>query len=204
MRSHSIPGMSIAVVSGGVLSWTNGYGMADLENFVPAQPLTVYRLASVSKPITAIAVMQLVERGALDLDAPIRRYVPEFPEKPWPITIRQLLCHQGGVRNWTEDEFVSTRHYGSLSESIGVFRDDPLVSEPGMRANDARFVYSLLGRAVEAASGQSFLEYLRLNVLEPARMEFTRADDVLAIIPNRARGYRLTGGGSLLNSPLSD
>jgi CubicO group peptidase (beta-lactamase class C family) len=178
--------------------------MADLENFVPAQPITVYRLASISKPITAVAVMQLVERGALELDAPIRRYVPEYPEKPWPITVRQLLGHQGGVRNWTEEEFVGTRHYATLAESIGVFRDDPLVHEPGTRVTYSSFGYTLLGRAIEAAGGRSYVEYLRLNVFEPAGMEYTRADDVLGIIPNRARGYRLNAGGALLNSPLSD
>jgi len=204
MRSYSIPGLSIAVVNGGELAWANGYGMADLENFVPARPVTAYRLASVSKPITAVAVMQLVEKGALDLDGPIRRYVPEFPEKPWPVTVRELLCHQGGVRNWSEDEFISTRHYATLADSIGLFRDDPLVHQPGTRATYSSFGYTLLGRAVETASGSGFIEYLRLNVFEPAGMEWTRADDVQAIIPNRARGYRLTGGGALLNSPLSD
>jgi CubicO group peptidase (beta-lactamase class C family) len=158
----------------------------------------------VSKPITAVGIMQLVEQGRLDLDAPIRRYVPEFPEKPWPVTARQLLCHQGGVRNWTEDEFVSTRHYATLADAISLFRDDPLVHEPGTHATYTSFGYTLLGRAVETASGSSFIEYLRVTVLEPAGMEWTRADDVQAIIPNRARGYRLTGGGSLLNSPLSD
>jgi CubicO group peptidase (beta-lactamase class C family) len=158
----------------------------------------------VSKPITAVAVMQLVERGALELDAPIQRYVPEYPEKPSPITVRQLLCHQGGIRNWTEDEFVSTRHYSTLAESIGAFRDDPLVNEPGTRVTYSSFGYTLLGRAIETASGHGYLEYLRVNVLEPAGMEWTRADDVMQIIPNRARGYRLTGGGALLNSPLSD
>ena len=204
MRAHSIPGLSIAVVTNGELAWSNGYGMADLENFVPARPVTVYRLASVTKPITAVAVMQLAEKGALDLDAPIQRYVPEFPAKPWPVTARQLLCHQGGVRNWTEDEFVSTRHYASISEAITLFRDDPLVHEPGTRATYTSFGYTLLGRAVETVSGSSFIDYLRVHVLEPAGMEWTRTDDVQAIIPNRARGYRLTGGGSLLNSPLSD
>ena len=109
MARQGIPGLSVAVVTEHTLRWSNGYGFSDLENFVPARPITVYRLASVTKPITAVAVMQLAEKGSLDLDAPIQRYAPEFPEKPWPVTVRQLLCHQGGVRNWTEDEFVSTR-----------------------------------------------------------------------------------------------
>lgn len=204
MRTNSIPGLSVAVVRRGVPVWSAGYGMADLENFVPARPITVYRLASVSKPITAVAVMQLSERGALDLDASIQRYVPEYPEKPWPLTARQLLCHQGGIRNWTEEEFVSTRHYGTIAESISLFRDDPLVHEPGTHTTYSSFGYSLLGRAIETASGQRYFDYLRANVFEPADMEWTRIDDVQTIIPNRARGYRLTGGGNILNSPLSD
>ena len=204
MRTNSIPGLSMALVDRSGVYWSKGYGMADLENFVPARPFTVFRLASVSKPITAVAVMQLAEQGRLDLDAPIRRYVPEMPEKPWPITVRQLLCHQGGVRNWTEDEFASTRRYPTLAESIGLFRDDPLVHEPGTRATYSSFGYTLLGRAIETASGRSYPEYMRAAVFEPVGMEWTRTDDVQAIIPNRARGYRLTGGGSLFNSPLSD
>jgi serine beta-lactamase-like protein LACTB, mitochondrial len=204
MRTNSIPGLTLALVDRSGLYWSKGYGMADLENFVPARPFTVYRLASVSKPITAVAVMQLVEQGRLDLDAPVRRYAPELPDKPWPVTVRQLLCHQGGVRNWTEDEFVSTRRYPTLAESIALFRDDPLVHEPGTRATYSSFGYTLLGRAIEQASGRSYPEYMRAGVFEPVGMEWTRPDDVQSIIPNRARGYRLTGGGSLFNSPLSD
>jgi CubicO group peptidase (beta-lactamase class C family) len=204
MRANSVPGLSVAVVRHGALVWSSGYGMADLENFVPAKPITVYRLASVSKPITAVAVMQLAERGALDLDAPIQRHVPEYPRKPWPLTARQLLCHQAGVRNWTENEFVSTRRYANLSESIQMFQDDPLVHEPGTAATYSSLGYTLLGRAVETASKSAFVDYLRANVFEPAGMEWTRIDDSQAIIPNRARGYRLADGGALLNSPLSD
>lgn len=204
MRSNSVPGLSVAVVRGGTLVWSSGHGMADLENFVPAKPITVYRLASVSKPITAVAVMQLAERGSLDLDAPIQRYVPEYPRKPWPLTPRQLLCHQAGIRNWTENEFVSTRRYANLSESIQMFRDDPLVHEPGMATTYSSLGYTLLGRAIETASGSAFVDYLRANVFEPAGMDWTRIDDSQAIIPNRARGYRLAEGGALFNSPLSD
>ncbi|HYU43774.1 MAG TPA: serine hydrolase domain-containing protein, partial [Vicinamibacteria bacterium] len=102
------PGLSIGVVRGRELRWSAGYGLSDVENMVPATPITVYRLASVSKPITAAAVLRLVEQGRMDLDAPIQRYVPAFPDKPWPITARQLLGHQSGIRNWTDEEFHNT------------------------------------------------------------------------------------------------
>jgi serine beta-lactamase-like protein LACTB, mitochondrial len=84
MERSGIPGLSAALVLNGELQWTKGFGTADLENDVPAKPETVYRIASISKPITATAVMQLAESGKLDLDAPIQKYVPSFPEKPWP------------------------------------------------------------------------------------------------------------------------
>ena len=97
MARLGIPGLSLAVVEGGVLRFEEAHGHADVENGVPARPESVYRLASVSKPMTAVAVLHLYERGQIDLDAPVWRYCPEFPEKPWPVTARQLLCHQGGI-----------------------------------------------------------------------------------------------------------
>lgn len=84
----SIPGISVAIVVDNQLRWQGGYGTADLENFVPAKPLTVYRIASVTKALTAVAVMQLVEKGKIDLDAPVQTYAPTFPVKTFPITTR--------------------------------------------------------------------------------------------------------------------
>jgi CubicO group peptidase (beta-lactamase class C family) len=113
VRRQRIPGLSAAVVTGNRLRWVKGFGLADLENRVPATPGTVYRFGSIAKPVTAAAIMRLVQAGRIDLDAPIRRYVPEFPEKPWPVTVRQVLCHQAGIRGYLNDEFTSTRHYTS-------------------------------------------------------------------------------------------
>jgi len=204
MRRHGIPGLSAAVTSAGALRLSAGYGMADVENSVAASPATVYRLASVSKPITAVAVLQLVEKGKLDLDAPLQRYVPGFPEKPWPVTCRHLLCHQSGVRQWTDEEFRSTRHYWSLAESVDFFKDDPLAFEPGTRTLYTSLGYSLLGAAIESASGQAYADYLRESVFVPAGMETARLDDVFALIPHRAHGYQKGPGGELVNSALSD
>src|SRR5687767_15097801 len=86
MEKERIPAVSIAIVADGRLAWARGFGFADLEHRVPATPQTVYRIASVSKPLTATAAMQLAERGKLDLDVPIQRYVPSFPTKQWPLT----------------------------------------------------------------------------------------------------------------------
>src|SRR5690349_17796610 len=91
MARSTIPGLTVSIGSAAGLHWSNGYGMADLENLVPATALTRIRLGSISKPITATAVMQLVEKDQIQLDAPIQKYVPALPEKQWPLTARQLL-----------------------------------------------------------------------------------------------------------------
>lgn len=205
MSRQGIPGMSVGVEAGGRLLWSNGFGIADLENFVPAKAGTVYRLASVSKSITAVAVMQLVEKGKMDLDAPVQKYVPYFPEKRWPITIRNLLAHQSGIRHYRNGEEVnSTRHYTELRAALRIFQNDPLLFEPGTRYSYTTYGYSLLGAAVEGASGLQFMDYLRENILGPAGMRTLRADDVYEIVPNRARGYRRVLGGELQNCALAD
>lgn len=204
MSRLNAPGLSIAVVTDNQLRWQQGYGMADVENFVPAKANTVYRLASVSKPITAVAVMQLVERGKIDLDAPVQRYVPSFPQKAYPVTIRDLLRHTSGIRHYKGDEEQSTRYYSSLTEALGMFKNDPLEHQPGLKFTYSTYGYTLLGAVVEAATGMKFTDYLRENIFKPAGMSHTRADSIHEIIPNRARGYVKTDKGELVNAGLAD
>jgi Beta-lactamase class C and other penicillin binding proteins len=205
MSRQSIPGMSIAVAGPGNTYWSNGYGMAELENFVPAKASTVYRLASISKPITAVAAMQLVQAGKLDLDAPVQKYVPQFPKKQWPVTTRQLLGHLGGVRHYKNDaEPYSTRHYPSIGEALKAFEDDPLVHEPGTKYLYTTFGFVLAGAVVEGAAGMPYREYLQKNIFEPAGMTGIQMDDVYALIPNRSRGYFRRRTAEVENAALAD
>jgi CubicO group peptidase (beta-lactamase class C family) len=205
MSRQNMPGVSIAVAVGGELAWSAGYGFADLENFVPAKPATMYRLASISKPITAVAVMQLHEAGKIDLDASIRRYVPAFPAKPWTITVRQLLGHLGGIRHYESDEEINnTRHFPDMLTPLKLFQNDPLVAEPGTRYHYSSYGYVLLGAAVEAAAAQRYQEYIRNRIFVPAGIERIRQDHAFALIPNRARGYVLNTAGQLQNCSLAD
>ncbi len=189
MQRLEIPGLSVAIAVENRLSYANGFGLADLENSVPASAETVYRTASVAKPITAVAVMQLVEKGKLTLDAPIQKYCAAFPPKKWPVTIRQLLAHQGGIRHTRRDEDRTTDHYLSVKDALKVFKDDPLEYEPGTKYRYTTLGYSLLGCAVEGAAGVNFETYLRENTWRPAELERTAVDDWFAVIPQRARGY---------------
>src|SRR5262245_14823681 len=205
MSADNIPGLSVAVVLDGKLGWSRGYGFADLENFVPFRAETVWRLGSVSKPLTAVAAMQLAEKGRLDLDAPIQSSCPAFPKKPQPITTRELLGHLSGIRHYAPGEnFDSTRHYGSISESLEAFQNDPLLQEPGTKYTYSTYGYVVLGCVVEGASGERFPDYLREHVTGPAGMTRTRPDDLYDIVANRARGYARLADGKLRNADLAD
>ena len=204
MSRLGIPGLTLAVAEGGVLVHEEAFGFADVENSVRARPETVYRLASISKPMTAVAVLHLHEQGRLDLDAPVSRYCPDFPEKPWPVTARQLLCHQGGVRHYRPDEPTLTRRFESFAEALSLFRDDPLVHEPGTGVRYSTYGYNLLGCAAAGAARTSFLSLLAETVFDPAGMTTTGADDVREITPHRAQGYVRDAQGRLRNSALAD
>ncbi len=203
MDEHGIPGLSVAVGVDGRVAWTRGFGLADVENRVPATEHTVYRLASISKPITAVAAMQLAEAGALDLDKPVQDYVTGFPVKRWPLTSRQLLGHLGGIRHYKGGEIRSAVHYRSLASALVIFRDDPLLFEPGTRYRYTTYGYNLLGCVVEKAAGDEFGDYIGARIFEPAGMTATRVDDAHAIIPHRAQGYRKQGE-RLANSVMVD
>ena len=201
---QNIAGLSVAVVVGNEIRWSKGFGFADLESSVPFTATTVHRLASVSKPITAVAAMQLVESGALDLDAPIQKYCPAFPVKPKPITTRQLVGHLSGIRHYLKGEPTSTRHYESIVESLRAFSSDPLLHDPGAEYTYSTFGYVVLGCVVEGASGMKYGDYIRDRIAKPAGMERTGKDDLYTIIPGRARPYQHLENGDLGNADLAD
>lgn len=202
---HHVPGLSVAVVQQGRVIMTQGYGLADVENNVQANADTVYRIASLSKSITASAAMKLVQTGKIDLDAPIQKYCPAFPQKPWPITTRELLTHQSGIRDYRNDEeSINTRHYASINEALTQFANDPLDFEPGTKMHYTSYGYIVLGCVMEGASGTTYDRYMREAVFGPGQMPATRLDDVFTIIPHRARGYGLSSTGELQNAVFVD
>ena len=200
MHREKIPGLSLAVMTNNRALWERAYGFADLEACVATTPATVYRLASVSKTITAAAAMQLVEAGRLDLDAPIQRYVPSFPEKGKPITSRQLLSHLSGIRHYQGDEELSIREYPSLTSALAIFASDTLVAAPGTTFSYTTYGYTLLGAALEAASGESYVAYLRAHIFAPLGLTTIRDDSAAVLIAHRARGYSRDSSETVRNA----
>jgi serine beta-lactamase-like protein LACTB, mitochondrial len=211
MSANSVPGVSVAVVEGGEEVWSEGFGMADLENFVPASSRTLYRLGSVSKPLTAIAAMQLWERGKLDLDAPVQKYCPAFPEKQWPVTTREVLGHLGGIRHYHHDatqddpEIGNVKHFDDpIAAGLKFFAADPLLAQPGTKFNYSTHGYTLAGCVIEGASGEKYVNYMRENVFGPAEMAATQADDHYTVIANRTRFYSKDKSGRVINADFLD
>jgi serine beta-lactamase-like protein LACTB len=209
MTANSIPGISIAIVQNGHPVWSAGFGLSDLEDSAPATSSTLYRLGSISKPITAVAILQLYERGKLDLDATVQKYCPTFPQKDFPITTRQLLAHLSGVRHYNNDgkgdvPEDSARHFASMEESLQLFASDPLLSKPGTQFHYSTYGYTLLGCVLEGAASQKYVDFVRDNVFRPAAMDHTQADDFFAIVPHRTRWYHRDKSGAVHNAGVLD
>src|SRR5215208_5850146 len=198
------PGMSVAVAVDGRTVFSMSCGWADRERRLPARATTRFRIGSVSKPVTATALATLVDSGQIDLDAPIQRYVPEFPEKRWPMTVRQVAAHLAGLRANADDEVVSVRHFDTVADEVAIFADDPLLFRPGTRYSYSNWGYVLLGRALETASGEPFEAYVRRAVLDPLGMSHTQLDDAGAPVPQRARHYEVTSDGRAVAAPRHD
>jgi CubicO group peptidase (beta-lactamase class C family) len=203
MAQKGIPGLAAAVGVGAKIAWSGAFGVADLENSVQVTERTIFRAASVSKTLTAVAVMQLVQKKKIALDEEARRYVPEFPRKKKPVLVRALLAHMAGIRQVTSEESAITRHMHSTKEGLSLFWREPLAYVPGAQFLYTGLGYNLLGAIIEGASGLAYPEYVKEHVLGPARMERTCVDDVFAIIPGRAQGYRIRDG-RIENSALVD
>ena len=209
MTANSVPAVSIAIVQNGQPVWSSGFGMSDLEDSAPATSSTLYRLASISKPVTAVAILQLYERGKLDLDAPVQKYCPAFPQKDSSITSRQLLGHLSGIRHYNQDgkgdvPEDSARHFSSMEESLQLFASDPLLSKPGTQFHYSTYGYTLLGCVLEGASSRKYFDFLRENVLRPAAMDHTQVDDFFAILPHRTRWYHRDKTGAVRNAGVLD
>jgi CubicO group peptidase (beta-lactamase class C family)/D-alanyl-D-alanine dipeptidase len=173
MRDHGLPALSLALVDGDQVVWARGFGFADSAGKVPASAQTVYRVGSVSKLFTDIGVLQLVERGVLDLDAPVTRYLPDFrPRNRFggSITLRHLMSHRAGlVREPPVGNYFETTE-PSLEATVASLNRTALVYAPGSRTKYSNAGIAVVGRVLERVQQEPFGAYLRRAVLEPMGM----------------------------------
>jgi CubicO group peptidase (beta-lactamase class C family) len=190
LTAQNLPGLSVAVGAGGDVVWAEGFGWADLESRVKVAPEMRFRIGTASAALTSAAVGLLLEKDRLDLDAEIQTYVPEFPKKEWPVTLRQLMGHLAGVRNDGGDEgpLLSARCERPV-EGLRPFADRRLLSEPGTRYRYSSYGWIVVSAAVEAAAHEEFLTFMRTQIFEPLGMHDTKADSATAPIPDRPTFY---------------
>lgn len=204
VAKDNLAGASVAVGIDGQVVWAEGFGWADLEQRVPVTPLTRFRIGSVSKPLTSVAVGLLYERGKIDLDAPVQKYVPSFPMKRWPISTRQVMGHIAGIRHYRGDEFLSSKHYDNVVDGLEIFEHDSLLFRPGTAYSYSTYGWNLVSAVVESAAGEPFLDFMRSEVFAPLGLRQTVPEYMVSIIPDRVAYYEHDDEGRLVNAPYVD
>ena len=201
---HLLPGMSISVYKDDSMIWSKGYGFADLDNEIEVDPSeTLFRIGSVSKTITASGLGLLIQEGILNADDEIQKWVPDFPQKKYPLTVKQVSGHIAGIRHYKGDEFMSTKKYETVKEGLVFFKDDPLLFEPGTKYQYSSYGWNLISAVIEGASGEAFLPYMETQVFEPLGMNNTVPDWADKDIENRTKFY-IWRNGTNVEAPYVD
>jgi CubicO group peptidase (beta-lactamase class C family) len=188
----SEPGAAVIVARNGTVVFRKGYGLANLELAVPIEPHMVFRLGSITKQFTAVAILMLVEQGALSLDDDITTFWPDYPTHGHPITVEHLLTHTSGIKSYTSmPEWLSLwRKDMTVEEIIDLFKDQPMDFAPRERWAYSNSCYHLLGAIIEKVSGQTYEEYLKQRIFDPLGMTHSCYDHAERIVPGRVAGYQ--------------
>jgi serine beta-lactamase-like protein LACTB, mitochondrial len=188
---QNVPGLSVAVGVEGELVWAEGFGWANLENRVPVTPGMRFRIGHVSNALTSAGAGLLREQGRLHLDEEIQTYVPAFPRKEWPVTVRQLMGNLAGVRHYRNTEWGDkpSAHCDRASEGVRSFASDPLLFEPETHYHYSTYGWVLVSAAIEAAANEPFSTFMQTRVFAPLGMVDTVSESAGAPIPNRVTSY---------------
>ena len=195
---------TVLIAKDGKVILRKGYGMANLELGVPNSPEMIYRIGSITKSFTALAILQLQAQKKLSVTDPIAKYVPEVPQKWQQITLQQLLTHVSGIPDFTRaTAYAKAEDPLRIEHAMQELAAQPLMSSPGEKFAYSNSGYILLGRLVEKVSGVSYEQYITDNILKPAGLENTAYDHVRPILKNRASGY-VFDGDHLVNAGMDD
>jgi serine beta-lactamase-like protein LACTB, mitochondrial len=205
INGSKVPGLAITLSIKDSIVWSEGFGYADLENRVTVIPSqTKFRVASISKSFTSIALGILLEKNRIDLDVPIQQYVPNFPEKKYPITIRQIGGHLAGIRTYNDNEYHIAKKYKNLNDGLSIFMNDSLLVKPNTEFLYSNYGWNLIGVAIENVSKTNFVTFMNEYVFLPLKMNSTVPDYNDSIVPYRSRFYVKDSSGKIINAPYVD
>ena len=190
LAEQNLPGLSVAVGAEGDIVWAEGFGWADLERRLPVAPEMKFRIGTASTVLTSAAAGLLLQKGRLKLDEVIQAYVPAYPQKQWPMTLRQVMGHVAGVPSDGGDEGpLFSKHCERPVDAVRFFANQSLRFEPGTEYRYSRYGWILVSAAIEAAAEEPFLTLMRTQIFEPLGMNDTLADSATEAIPNRVTAY---------------
>lgn len=204
------PGCALAVIQNGRIIFKKGYGLANLDHDVKITPETVFRIGSISKQFTAACIQILHKEGKLSLDDNIRKYVPEMSEYDWPITIRHLIHHTSGIREYELLQYFRGEHSNQAEHNNEdiielIARQKGLEFRPGDEFSYCNSGYTLLAAIVERISGLPLSQFVKARIFDPLGMKNTFVyDDNTLIIKNRATGYSKRDDGFVVNETLNE
>ena len=204
MAEKQLPALSIAIVDRQQIVWAEGFGFTDSENKFPATAETAYRIGSVSKLFTDIAVMQLAERGQISLDAPITTYLPDFhPQNRFgrPITLRQLMSHQSGLLREPPVGNYFDPTEPSLAQTVESLNQTELVYAPETHVKYSNAAIAVVGYLLERRNREPFAAYLKRTVLEPLAMEHSSFEPTPAVTASLPKGKMWTYDGRVFDAP---
>lgn len=183
----------------GQVVWQSAAGLADTKKRQKFELNTIVRLASIAKPMTAVAIMQLVEQDLIDLDAPIQSYIPDFPEQDGTqITTRHLLSHTSGIDGYANGaEAQNQINYPTLSAAVDVFKDRDLLFEPGTQYHYTTYGYVVLGRIIEQTSGLTYKTYMQQNIWDKAKMVDTGIEKFGVVMDRKTSLYHRSKKGKI-------
>ena len=203
-NDNLFPGVAVTVAQKGKVVWSEGFGYANISAKEPVNPATsLFRIGSISKPLTAAALIKLVEAKKIDLDVPIQTYVPAFPEKKYSISLRQLAGHLAGIRHYRGLEFMSQKKYETVGEGLDIFKDDELINEPGTKYAYSSYGWNLISAAIENAAGEDFLSFMQSTVFDPLKLSNTHPDHADREQANRVHFY-LINNNEIQEAPYVD
>jgi serine beta-lactamase-like protein LACTB len=203
LRSGAAPGAAVAVGRSGNVIWSEGFGARDLATGRLVAPGTKFGIGSISKTLTLAAALALADAGRLDLDAPVERYLPDFPHPGQGVTVRRIGAHQSGIADdFANDHYWSSAHF-ELDSAYRLIAAAPMAFSPGTRTEYATGLFTIVGKVLERAGGGPFGEVMQQTVFEPAGMAATIPNDPRRPAAERTAFY-VSGGRGFEPAPVFD